>query len=172
MSFDDWLNTEIDWNGLSRLRRHSIHEFVKGGLVPFLNDRGYAINVSLKFLKNAVATGMYENRHYPHAASEWNYTRIEPEWDTNSLAHFYHVLDEDAWDGFWAKWGGWSDVAADEFRGPDRRQDIQYFIRNCIDLEASSQTQVLYELMNDVEEYDVSARKNGVDTYIQDYGET
>lgn len=172
MSFESWLNTEIEWNGSSRLRRHCIHEFVKGGLIPFLNDRGYAINVSLKFLKNAVATGLYENRNYPHVESEWNYTHIEPEWDANSLAHFYHVLDEDSWDRFWAQWGGWSDVATDDFRGPDRRQDIQYFIRNCVDLEASSQTQILYELMNDLEEYDVSARKNGVDTYIQDYGET
>jgi len=173
MTYQHWLNTYIEWDGGLRLRKDCISDFVKNGLYPFITEKGYTFNVSTKFLQSACATGLYENANEPHIKSEWNYAGPggNTEWDLEGLAHFYHVVNDEAWARFWSTWGNWSDVSLDYFRGIDRRYDIQHYIRNCIDIDASGQTEVLDEMLNDAEEYDVSMRKSGIDTYIQDYGD-
>jgi hypothetical protein len=56
------------------------------------------------------------------------------------------------WEEFWALWGVWGDFRPEEFRGQDRRLDIQEFVWGQVDLENSPQTDVLLELMGAAED--------------------
>jgi hypothetical protein len=172
MSYHDWLNTYIEWDGSLRIRKHCIIDFVKNGLFPFMNRLGYDFNISVNFIQSVIATGLYENRGVPHMESKWDYPNPSgnTEWDTENLQHYYYIVNEDVWYNFWLKWGKWSDVSQDSFRGIDRRYDIQTYVKQCIDVEKSQQSQLLNEALES--ETDAYIQKNGIDAYIQDYMDT
>jgi hypothetical protein len=172
MSYEQWLNTYIEWDRTLRLRKHCIIDFVNNGLFPFMNKMGYSFSVSGKFLQNVIATGLYENRGFPHVESKWEYSNPsgDSEWSTEYLLHYYHIVNEDAWSDFWLTWGKWSDVNEDSFRGMERRYDIQEYMKKCIDVEGSEQTKRLKEDLEN--ETDAYMQKNGIDAYVQDYIDT
>lgn len=172
MKYQEWLHKYIEWDRNLRLRKHCIADFVNNGLSPFMNKHGYSFNISGNFIQSVIATGLYENRGFPHVESKWDYQNPSgnTEWDTENLQHYYHIVSEDAWSEFWLTWGKWADVCEDSFRGLDRRYDIQEYIKQCIDVECSEQTKVLKEALDS--ETDAYIQRNGIDAYIQDYMDT
>ena len=90
MKYQDWLNQYIEWDYTLRVRKHSIADFVNNGLLPFMNKHGYSFNVSGNFIQSVIATGLYENRGFPHVESKWDYQNPSgnTEWNTEYLQHY------------------------------------------------------------------------------------
>jgi hypothetical protein len=170
MKFDAWLNGLVRVNNVIIRRREWIREFVGNGLYPWVKSKGYVWAVSEVQLRNAIATGLYENMGVSYLSSVWNYPVSNTETHEYDKSHFYHVLSLDEWDKFWVTWGNMSDVSNDNSRGQDRRFDIQEFIWGQLDLVNSPQTAILDEMLEDpVDEEEL--RSSRVDMYVQDHYE-
>lgn len=175
--FQKWLQEPICLNNEIILRQKSIYRFVTKGLVPWIQDNGYTWGISTRTLLNCIATGLYENRDKCHIESEWAYSNINNDYTDEEKDHFYHHLDPDMWAIFWLKWGNWSDVSIDSFRGPDRRLDIQEFIWGQLNLSDSPQiimlNEILYEDLGYENDINVSQDRKGtrMDVYLQDMAE-
>lgn len=168
MDFYDWLNEEIDWSGRDIKRWKMIRLFVTEGLVPFIEKYGYFTSSRLQYIQDCLATGLFENSGLAHTESDWTGVyKYDNSSDLDATAHYHHVIGQAAWDTFWAKWGTWLDLSLQEFRGQDRRFDIQTFIWEHIDLSKSPQMKVLTELLTDPYEEDTSGRHTWQQTEYQ-----
>jgi hypothetical protein len=146
MWFDEWLEQNV-YTFHGRLKRKQcIKRFTKA-LWHFIINRGYSWQITEYHLQNCIATGLYENTGKSHIASEWNYSDVNTEYSDDDLNHYLHIVDSYAWATFWAQNGLWGDLDKDEFRGQDRRQDIEEFVWKQINILASPQTQELYEIL-------------------------
>ena len=171
MDFEEWLDEYVNWFGEAFPRRVCIARFVRKGLVPFLSENGYTIGRSTDCLGNYIANGLFENSGLSHLDAEWRYPAVNIHGVAEDRWHYNFVIDGAAWEGFWNVWGGWGDLSELEFRGEDRRMDIQEFIWTQINLEGSRQTAELYEIMLGGEEDDTNmalSRKQVNDTYLQE----
>jgi len=170
MKFEAWLNGLVRVNHIILRRGEWIRDFVGNGLYPWVQSKGYVWAVSEVKLRNAIATGLYENMGVSYLSSVWDYPVYNTENHEYDKSHFYHVLSLDEWDKFWLAWGSMSDVSDDNSRGQDRRFDIQEFIWGQLDLANSPQTRVLDEMLEEpVEEEDW--RSSRVDVYVQEHYE-
>jgi hypothetical protein len=170
MKFDAWIKAPVRVDSYIIKRGEWIREFVRNGLYPWVKSKGYTWAISETQLRNAIATGLYENIGVSYLSSVWNYPVSNTETHEYDKSHFYHILSLDEWDKFWLTWGNMSDVSNDNFRGQDRRFDIQEFIWGQLDLVNSPQTTVVDEMLEDpVEEEDL--RSSRVDMYVQDHYE-
>ena len=174
MDFHSWLQEEIDCDGFPRKRSECIRDFVKNGLYPAVKSKGYEFSISDDKLMNYLANALFDSAGKSCLEAGVSYRVTNTNWNEDEKAHFYYVLNYDFWGNFWFAWGKWEDVSLDDFRGPDRRIDIQEFVWGYIDLEASFQTGVLYDLMYAGEEDDAVAepsqtpRKQTNDIYLQE----
>ena len=169
MDFYDWLEEEVEWGAQTLRRWKMIRLFVKEGLVPFMEKHGYVINSRLQHIQDCLATGLYENEGLSHTESDWwGVYKYDNSSDLEATAHFHHVVGQAKWTNFWVEWGTWSDVNAAEYRGQDRRYDIQTFIWEHIDLSKSSQMKVLDELLTDIYEDDTSSNRYMPEYQAQD----
>jgi hypothetical protein len=109
---------------------------------------------------------LYDNAGKSHIASEWNYSNVNTDYSDDDLTHFLFIMDSDAWHSFWLREGVWGDFHEDDFRGKDRRQDIEAFVWKQLDLESSPQTLELYEYLLGGEED--TTQNPSVDNYLQE----
>ena len=71
--------------------------------------------------------------------------------------HYNHVLCPKRWADFWREWSFWQDV--DEVGlGVYRRLDIQEYCWELMDLDASSQTRIVNEYMEGLDDGPISYR--------------
>jgi hypothetical protein len=146
LPWSDWLNEWIEWDGVHIRRHAAIRRFVWNGLVPFVESKGYAWACRPTDLQSRIATGLYKNQHVATTGSDWEFARENKNYIEHDTDHFWHVMNAEVWEAFWDRWGRWTDVDDDSWRGPDRRMDIQHYVWTQISLERSSQTQVVNEL--------------------------
>ena len=170
MKFEQWLNAYVRVDECVIVRRKEwITNFVKNGLYPWIKSKGYNWHVPESYIKNCIATGLYENKNKSYLSSNWNYSAYNTDANTHYKDHFYHVLNLNEWDKFWKIWGNMSDLSEDSHRGQDRRFDIQEFVWGQLDLESSFQTNIINELLEDLPDDDYDDKKvNRVDIYIQE----
>jgi hypothetical protein len=165
--FRNWLNTIVCWDDVEYISRHTaIKRFVYKGLYPFIESHGYVIRGDAKTLTSAITTLLYKNRGTSclnakvFASSKAN--------EYHDKSYFYHVISQAKWDSFWDAWSVWSDL--NDWRGEDRRIDIQEYCWSQIDLDESPQTRVVDELLSYSDESPTNAR--GDDTYLREAAES
>lgn len=173
--FQHWLHTMIDWDGMPTERWVIINHFVKYALLPTITAAGYTIQVPLATLKSRLATGLWLHQSCSHLESDWSQLR---QYNNNEymdhLWNWGHVMDNDAWDQFWSRWGNWEDVNPElSSRAADRRADIQDFIWSQIDLSLSAQTKSVEDF---IDYYPVESSGQGgagtTDTYLREAAES
>ena len=171
MTFRMWLDEWIYWESVEQVPRYvAIYRFVKYGLYPFIKQNGYNIREDVKGFAVSIASILYFNRGAsclnPHAAiiTDDGLNNIE------NKQHFYHVLNDIKWSTFWDRWGSWSDVSLDDFRGADRRIDIESKCWEYIDFDSSYETTILHEHLG-LEDEDGNIRY-GEDVYLREAAES
>ena len=171
MRFQSWLEETIEWGeGNAVPRWKAIRYFVMEGLAPFVKSLGYEFACTEKQLCNCIATGLFDNRNRSFLESNW--PKLTAGGSEEEMAHFHFVCDQEKWEKFWNIWGNWTDMnPMESSRGADRRMDIESAVWNYLDLDRSSQTLELYELMAGGDEDDAPLSRpgqQGVDSYLQD----
>jgi hypothetical protein len=148
--FAEWLEEMVWWGENEYVPRYmAIGKFVSEGLWPFIINNGYVLRTHVKAFAKNIAKVLYANRGKSCLSSKLHI--IDPEnTSTEHFWHFHHILSEDKWELFWNEWAVWDDVI--DFRGLDRRIDIQHVCWSQLDLDESPQTRVVYELMGEGEE--------------------
>ena len=165
MYFEDWLNQNISTPfGLTK-RRKCLKNFSRI-LWSFIKSKGYKWNISEAHLRNCIATGLYENMNVSHLASKWYYSDVNFQYNDDHLNQYHHIFDEETWSQFWSRYGGWEDVCDDNFRGQDRRLDIESFICKQLDIPNSIQTELLDEALYDSDD-EMPSTPSG-DVYLQE----
>jgi hypothetical protein len=141
-----WLREIVCWDMCEYIPRHvAISRFVTHGLYPFILSNGYCLYDGPENLKARLADMLYMNR----GKSFIECCTPDMDSDEDHKIHYYYVLS-DKWDEFWEKWALWKDL--NDWRGPDRQLDIQEFCWSQLNLDDSSQTQVVEELLGNVNE--------------------
>jgi hypothetical protein len=153
ISWNAWLNETVGWRNEYVPRRVAIHHFVKYGLIPFVNSKGYTFACSLSALQSRIATGFYNNQGLSCSESDWRIAVANNDYLEQDVDHYWHIMHSDVWARFWKTWGVWADVSEDSWRGSDRRIDIECFVWTQLNLERSVQTRVVNELVGIYEDY-------------------
>ena len=145
-----WLKEPAWWGIDSAPRGKILLAFVKEGLIPFIESKGYKFGRSANELFTDIATCLYVN---------WNYSAMEtmildvpcnPDGTAEERIHYYDTVGVDDWTAFWSEWSDWSEIATTEAaRGRDRQINIEEYVWRQLDLDNSLQTEVLYYRMND-----------------------
>ena len=166
MSLKLWLHEYVLWGETYVKRGKILKGFLDEGLIPFINSMGYAIGTPPNVMFGEIASGLYENRQCSTFDSKWNMKYYCRNWTPEDRMHFYHVVDPDAWNGFWNQWKNMEDVSSFSFRGRDRQMDIEEYIWRQLDLDNSYQSEVLYG--GDDEDYEPEIDDNfkKVDVYL------
>ena len=150
MDSTSWLNEEIWCGGDATIsRRRMIWRFTTRGLIPFLKSSGYSIGVTKQDLSTGIASILFHNRTStllgPVKFVERNDYSIEHK------QHYNHILSPKKWGEFWSEWLFWEDV--DEVGlGFYRRLDIQEYCWTLMDLDASLQTRIVQECMEEADD--------------------
>lgn len=171
MEFESWIQEDVSWLGYTVSREQAIRRFVYKGLHPWLESLGYTWSCSRKELGNRIATGLFENQGKPHLESKWPGPDAPEGAMPEMEDHFHAILSPEAWEAFWANWGVWGDVHPDEFRGPDRRMDVEWFVWGQVNLETSPQTDAVLELLGATLEEDeemTPALRQSYEAFLQE----
>ena len=163
---EKWLHSYIEWKGGMMKRGAVLKIFLNEGLLPFLDSMGYVIGTPPQILFSCIVCGLYRNQNKSTLGSVWDMGYYTPLWTDEDRMHYYHVIDPATWNAFWVEWDDIEDFSQESFRGQDRRTDVEDFIWRQIDIEASYQTDVLYELMNDDYEPEESSKEPKIDVYL------
>jgi len=165
MPFINWLNEYVNSPSGSLKRKYCIKQLTNA-LYDFIISKGYTWKITEKYLRNCIAFGLYKNRGKSHIASVWNYSNVNNEYSDDDYNHYLFILDSYAWDNFWSVHGLWGDLSESDFRGQDRRQDIEAFVWKQLNIEESYQTMELHDILHgDEEEFLVSP---SVDVYLNE----
>lgn len=157
-----WLDVEVEWDSLEMVKRKVlIYDMVMEGLIPFIIENGYSIGCPANELVRAVSKVLYHSCSY-HRTTNENYRQED-------LDHYYYILDDEKWEGFWNKWGRWPDLDEEKVK---HRELIRICAWSLLDLEKSAQTRAVDEelgLYDENEEEGVAKVKKVVsDPYLQD----
>ncbi len=179
VTWSSWLEEPVCWSGGERVSRATaLRLFVEEGLIPFLKGNGYRVAPSVKLLRSRIATGLWINRGRSCLDSNWAFGHeLQRGWRQEDLYRFEEVLDDDAWDSFWAAWACWSDIDDSSERGQDRRIDIREYVWSQLDLRASPQTAFVNEILGTTEDSEDGWRAGagsgaGEDTYLREQAES
>jgi hypothetical protein len=164
--FQVWLNSIVKDGLLCDKRKSCIRRFTRA-LCKFITSRGYTIGISEPYLRNCIATGLFENSRKSHIASEWNYSDVNTEYSEEEFIHYNFIMDSEAWESFWLQEGMWGNVHPEQHHSEDRRLDIQNFIWKQISLSDSSQTEELHEILTGGDDEITSPTWQG-DMYLQE----
>jgi hypothetical protein len=151
MNLNTWLNEHVYTPNGSLKRKYCIKNFT-GALYDFIASKGYTWKITEKYLRNCIVSGLYRNRGKSHIASVWNYSDVNTDYSDDDYSHYLFILDSYAWYNFWRLHGLWGDLHENDFRGQDRRQDIEAFVWKQINIQESYQTEELYEILMGGEE--------------------
>lgn len=166
----EWLKEPTLWNVIPIKRGTILLSFVKEGLIPFVEARGYKFGRNGNELYTYIAKGLYMNYGRSTMDSVWTDVPVNTEGTAEDRIHYYDSLDVDAWSDFWQKWSDWDDIATESYRGRDRQIDIEEFVWRQLDLDSSPQTEVLYYRMNDESEQEVGDQEiiKRPDVYLEE----
>lgn len=167
-TWKEWLYETVSWGMDCMPRYKAIHHFVVKGLMPFIQSNGYVLACSPRALQSRIATGLYNNRGKSCVESNWRIALENTDYVEHDEGQYWHVLSPEKWEAFWGRWGGWTDVHRDGWRGEDRRVDIAHYVWTQINLEASPQTRVVNESMGWYEEYGEDAGGGREDVYLRE----
>jgi hypothetical protein len=166
-----WLRTDIETAYGFIPRHRMIRFFVKNGLIPFIESKGYKLNGDLKWTISLIASGLYESQFKHHLESKWP-VPTNVDYDEEDMDHFYHIMDSDTWGTFWENWGAWEDMEHPQF-GEERRLDIQNFVWNHVDIAVSQQTIIVDKLFEDDEPHEEGGNsRRHEDVYTRDVAES
>lgn len=172
-----WLEEELDC-GTDTIPRHQIlRRFVSNGLLPFLRRHGYEVICSEKELRSEIASGLFKNRNARPLNGYWTFLpKRNEEYLDEDLNQYYFVLSPKKWDIFWSSWDFWPDIC-DEELGWARREEIQKYIWEQIDIERSIQTTTVTEYVQGGEEaedveYGRRLRNPKEDVYLKEASES
>ncbi len=148
MDWNDWLNQPLRWDVNKELERYKvIYRFVKDGLTPFFNSRGYIFKRDLQTICSRIATGLFNNEGKHYLDSDWAFGEENTDYIPEEKEHYHFIFSSDDWDDFWRIWGKWDDVANDFYRGLDRRMDIEEYCWTQLDLDKSEQTKKILDML-------------------------
>ena len=171
-SWDDWLKMDIETARGPMPRSAMIERFVRDGLMPYVKEKGYEWTGDLNRIKSALASGLHANQMRHRADSVWP-TPTNGDYIKEDLEHFEMVFDSSGWDAFWDNWGGWEDVDSESQYGLERRVDIQNFVWEHLDINASKQTAVVNRIFEEEEQQeDGDNRRRHDDVYVRDMAES
>ena len=154
-----WLNTvvylnEHDFKSTMK-RQEALTIFVKEGLVPFLESRGYVFSPQYHIVSH-LATYLF--KRYSRDFVKQPFERIYNHVNVDLLHYEDSAVPPDDWDYFWKQWGLMTDFYDDQFRN---RFWIPYFCYNRLDLLHSDATnKVDKELEEDYPEDDVQLNED------------
>lgn len=182
MDWESWLQETVyvgTNKGTQCTRARMIRLFVKEGLIPILEAHGYVFKRSAATLCSRLATGLYENEGKHMLDSEWLIGLENTDYLPEEKEHYYTVLDRGVWDRFWATWSHWDDVSENNWRGLDRRADIEEYCWTQLDLERSPQTKRILFILG-IDEDAIAAeegrhkhhQKGSDDVYIKEATES
>lgn len=141
-----WLEEIVCWDMVDYVpRREAISCLVSSGLYPLITSHGYIIKGEPKMFASNLATMLYMNRGC--SMLDTKFPLAKSMGDNYDKEHFHHVLSYSVWEPFWANWSMWSDLT--DFRGQDRKIDIEEFCWSQLDLDRSPQTKIVNELLSD-----------------------
>jgi len=161
-----WLDEIVCWDSSEYLPRYTaIWRFVSKGLHPFLIANGYRIRGDVKSFSLSIASLLFENRGRSCLDLKAIPT-LSYESEVDDKEHYYHVLSQEKWDRLWDTWAVWGDL--NNFRGEDRRIDIQEHCWSQLDLDESPQTRVVDELLAYPEDGIISKE----DVYLREASES
>jgi hypothetical protein len=142
---NSWLNEIVCWDSTEYIPRSMAVKRLASALTHFMNDNGYAMYGTRESLSKHLGTLMYNNRGKSCLSSQ-----IISSNDDDHKAHYHHVFS-DKWDQFWLRWSQWRDLT--DWYGQDRQLDIQEYCWSQLNLDESSQTQVVEELLGDINDW-------------------
>jgi hypothetical protein len=164
-----WLDEIVCWDGVEYLPRYkALWRFVSKGLYPFLLKNGYVLQLDVKEFSSGIATLLYVNRGRSCLDKDCYPTVPCSLEEEDHKAHFYHVLSQERWDLLWMEWSLWCDLQGD--RAQDRQIDIQEYCWSQLNLDESSQTRVVEESLDTLEESSYVGR--GEDVYLREAAES
>ena len=166
MTLKDWLHSYVYSRGEFVKRGKLFKEFLKDGLLPFIEYMGYTVGTNPIVLYSYIVSGLYENREKTALESKWDSSYFQQDSIPEDRHHYYDTIDGNTWNEFWKSWNDIEDFSEDSFRGRDRRTDIEDLIWRQIDLENSYQTEILYYMMNDEYEVEIEDTSKKVDIYL------
>jgi len=152
----EWLKESTMWNICYVNRGEVLMSFVRDGLIPFVESKGYRLGRGPEELYTYIAKSMYMNHAFSTMNSKWFDVPFNTDGTAEERIHYYDTIDVDSWSIFWSEWSDWEELATDGQRGRDRQIDIEEFVWRQLDLDSSPQTEVLYYRMNDETEQDVA----------------
>ena len=167
--WENWLNEPVVWKYTGQIpRRVAIKEFVYDGLIPFIESYKYVFSAQPNELTSRIASGLFTRNEF---YDEWTHCLRKEEFDEVPHKEFYEkLIDIDAWEEFWKRWGVWSDVSADSSWGRERQMEIESYIWSQLSLKHSIHTRTVNELLGIFDE-DVSEH-DSKDTYFEDTTKT
>jgi len=143
-----WLKEPAWWGVESVPRGKILLAFVKEGLIPFVESKGYKLGRTANELFTDIATCLYVNWNY----SAMETTILDAPYNADGTAeeriHYYDTVSVDDWSAFWLQWSDWFELATESSRGRDRQIDVEEYVWRQLDLDNSLQTEVLYFRMN------------------------
>ena len=144
-----WLEEIVCWDTVAYIpRREAILNLVTGGLYPLITSHGYAMKPNPKVFASNLATMLYMNRDCSLIDGKFPFPKSVG--DNYDKDHFHHVLSYSVWEPFWARWSLWSDLT--DFRGANRKVDIEELCWSQLDLDRSPQTKAVNELLSDYDD--------------------
>ena len=141
---NSWLNEIVCWDYTEYIPRSIAVKRLASALLRFMNENGYVMYPPEDKLAISIGILMYNNRNKSCMA-----TQIRGN-DHEHKQHYDHVFS-DKWDEFWLCWSQWPDLT--DWYGQDRKLDIQEYCWSQLNLDESSQTQVVEELLGDINEW-------------------
>ena len=142
---NSWLNEIVCWDSTEYIPRSLAIKRLTLGLSLFMNENGYIMYGTVDKLATNIGALMYNHRGKSCLES-----RILSSNDDDHKAH-YHYVFSDKWETFWMRWSQWRDLT--DWYGQDRQLDIQEYCWSQLNLDESSQTQVVEELLGDIDEW-------------------
>lgn len=150
MDSTSWLNEQIWCGGEATIsRRRMIWRFTTHGLIPFLTSSGYSIGITKQELSTGIASILFHNRTSTLLGTV-NFVERN-DYSIEHKQHYNHILSPKRWGEFWREWSFWEDVD-DVGLGFYRRLDIQEYCWAVMDLDASPQTRIVHEFMEEADD--------------------
>jgi hypothetical protein len=174
MEWEDWLKETV-YSGRGQTeedevtyysRARMIRLFVKEGLTPLFESHGYVFKRPPQTLCSRIATGLYENEGKHMLDSDWSIGLENTDYLPEEKDHYYTVLDRAVWDRFWSSWAHWDDVSEHNWRGLDRRADIEEYCWTQLDLDRSPQTKRILFILG-IDEEALTAAEGGRNKHHQ-----
>jgi len=164
-SWDYWINEPVFLDkGVMNIvkRKQAIYCFVKEGLIPLLESKGYRLLLNEAHLTKTLLHMLFAL----YKGKEIQPRLLDIDISEEHYSYFAYLLDSSVWDSFWKQWGSLQDF--DEGGcGETLRVTLSTFVWSWIHFENSPTILRFQEELND-EEYHEEGSKGKDDPYLQE----